>query len=80
MTALDEAAEAREVGGDGGDAEGGALGRGVAPGLVVGGEDAHVAAPHKLLVTQAQQRVVGVEEVGVENNLGRNTFLTVYQL
>ena len=41
---LHEAAEAGEVRGDGGDAHDGALGRGVAPRLVVAGEHAHVAA------------------------------------
>ena len=66
---LNEASKPREVGGDGGHAHDGALGRGVAPGLVVAGEHAQVAAAHKLLVAQTEQRVVRVQEVGMEYDL-----------
>ena len=66
---LNEASKPREVGGDGGHAHDGALGRGVAPGLVVAGEHAEVAATHKLLVAQTEQRVVRVQKVGMEYNL-----------
>ena len=52
-----------------GDAHDGALCGGVAPGLVVAGEDAHVAAPHEVVVVQPEQRVGGGQELGVEDYL-----------
>ena len=65
---LHEAPEARQVCSDAGDAHDGALCRGVAPGLVVTGEDAHVAAADKLLVVQAEQGVGRRQELRVEND------------
>ena len=46
-----------------------ALRRRVAPRLVVTREDSQVAAAHELLVVHAQDWVVAVEEVGVEDDL-----------
>ena len=46
-----------------------ALCGGVAPRLVVTREDSQVAAADELLVVHAQDRVVAVEEVGVEDDL-----------
>ena len=46
-----------------------ALRRLVAPRLVVTREDSQVAAAHELLVVHAQDRVVAVQEVGVEHDL-----------
>ena len=66
---LNEASKPGEISGDGGDAHDGALGGGVAPGLVVAGEHAEVAAPHKLLIAQTKQRVVRVQEVRMEDDL-----------
>ena len=66
---LYEAAEAREVGSDGGDPHDGALGRGVAPRLVVAWEHSQVTATDKLLVTETQQGIVVIEELWVEDNL-----------
>lgn len=66
---LHVAAEAGEVGGDAGDAHDGALGGGVAPGLVVGRKDAEVAAADKVVVVEGQDGVGRVEELGVEDDL-----------
>ena len=52
-----------------GDAHDCALGRGVAPRLIVGGEDAHVAAADEVVVVEAEERVGGGEELGVEDHL-----------
>ena len=41
----------------------------VAPGLVVTGEDSKMAATDKVLIVQAKQRVGGVEELRMEDNL-----------
>ena len=65
---LDEAAEAGEVGGDAGDTHDGTLGGGVAPGLVVGREHAHVAASDELFVVETNQRIVTVQKVRMEDD------------
>ena len=64
-----EAAESGQVGRDAGYAHDGALCRRVAPRLVVGGEHSHVAATDKLVILQAEQRVGGRQELGMEDDL-----------
>lgn len=66
---LHVATETRQVGCDARNAHDCALGGGVAPGLVVGREDTHVAATHEVVVVERQHGVRGVEELGVEDNL-----------
>lgn len=66
---LHVAAEARQVRRDGRHAHDGALGGGVAPGLVVGREDAEVGAAHELVVVEGQHRVGGIQKLGVEDDL-----------
>ena len=66
---LHVAAEAREVGADAGHAHDGALGRGVAPRLVVRREDAEVGAAHEVVVVHRQHRVGRAQELGVEDHL-----------
>lgn len=46
-----------------------ALGGCVPPRLVVTRENTHVAAAHKLLIVQTQNRVVRIQKLGVEHNL-----------
>ena len=55
-----------------GRGKGGALTRGVAPGLVVGREHAHMAATDELSVIHSEQRVSGGQELRMENNLEYN--------
>ena len=66
---LHEAAETGKVGGDVGNTHDSALGGSIAEGLVVRGEDTEVATTDKLLVVEAKDRVVGVQELGVEDDL-----------
>ena len=51
------------------DAHDGALSGGVAPRLVIGGENSHVAAAHKVVVVEAKQGIRRGEKLGVENHL-----------
>ena len=66
---LDEASETGEVGGDGGNAHDGTLGRGVAPRFVIGRKHAHVAASDKLFIVEADQRIVTVQKIWMKDDL-----------
>lgn len=46
-----------------------ALSGGIAPRFIVTREDTHVATSHELLVVKTQDRVVAVQEIGVEDDL-----------
>ena len=66
---LDEASEAGEVGGDGGNAHDCALGRCVASKFVIGQKHTHVAASDKLFIIQTDQRIVVVQKIWMKDNL-----------
>ena len=62
-------AEAGEVGGDRGHGMGGAFLRGIAPGLVPGGEHAQIAGGQHLFIAHVQEAVLAVEQGGIEDDL-----------
>ena len=70
MTA-DVCAETAQVCRDGGDTHRHTFHRRVAPGLVVAGEDAHVAAADQLLVIQMNQRTGRRDKLRMEHHLHR---------
>lgn len=66
---LHVAAETRQVGGDRRHTHDCALGGCVAPGFVVGAEDAHMRATDEVVVVYGKDGVGGVEELGMEDDL-----------
>jgi hypothetical protein len=46
-----------------------ALRRSVTPRLVVTRENTHVAASDEFLVIETENRIIGIEEIGMENDL-----------
>lgn len=66
---LHVASESREVGRDGRHAHDRAFRGCVAPRLVVGWEDTEMRTAHELVVVERQDRVSGVQELGVKHDL-----------
>ena len=66
---LHEATETREVGGDRGDTHYGTFSGSVTPRFVVTRENTQMASTNELFIVQTKNRVVGVEEIWVEDNL-----------
>lgn len=66
---LHVASETRKVGGNAGNTHNRTLGRGITPRLVVRGKDTQMATSHEIIVVQGKDRVGGVQELRVENNL-----------